>query len=30
MNFETKDLFKRALRRAIDVELQIEGIRAKI
>ena len=30
LQFETKDLMKRVLRRAIDIELQMEGIRGKI
>ena len=30
MSFETRELFKRVLRKAIDLEVQIEHIRRKI
>lgn len=30
MSVQTKDLFRRVLRRAIDMELQIEALRAKV
>jgi|TARA_B110001450_G_C17332807_1_gene364217 hypothetical protein len=30
MGYETKEIFKRVLKRCIDVEIQIEAIRKKV
>ena len=30
MSMQTRDLFKRVLRRSIDTEIQIEGLRVKV